>query len=239
MLSMNEDRLPEIERLLRVGESELLHLEKQRQFLIDQIASLKREKESLQFSVVEESPDTYSNATVTSHSSQQEKIRLFRDLFRGREDVYARRFESLKTGRTGYQPDCSNEWMAGLCKKPAIKCNRCEHRQLIPLSNSVIRNHLMGRDPADYSAKDFTIGVYPMLLDENCWFLAADFDESTWREDVRAFRETCELHGVPGCIERSRSGNGGHFWIFFSDAVPARLARSLGALLLTETIERS
>jgi hypothetical protein len=163
---MNEDRVPEIERLLRVAESELSHLEKQREFLIDQIASLKREKESLQFSVVEESPATYSNASVTSHSSDQEKIRLFRNLFRGREDVYARRFESHKTGRTGYQPECRNEWMAGLCKKPAIKCSRCEHRQLIPLSDSVIRNHLMGCDPSDYSGEDFTIGVYPMLLDE-------------------------------------------------------------------------
>lgn len=235
---MHEDRLPEIERLLRVAEDELSRPEKQREFLIDQIASLKQEKESLQLSVVEEPPASYSNASVTNHSSEQEKIRLFRDLFRGREDVYARRFESRRTGKTGYQPECRNEWIAGICKKPAVKCSRCDHRQLIPLSDSVIRNHLMGRDPADYSGKDFTIGLYPMLLDETCWFLAADFDKSTWREDARAFRETCELHGVPGNIERSRSGNGSHIWIFFSEAVPARLARSLGSLLLTETIER-
>jgi hypothetical protein len=235
---MHEERLPEIERLIRAAEDELSRLEKQKELLVAQIASLKREKESSLISVVEESPASYSNASVTNHSSAQDKIRLFRNLFRGREDVYARRFESRKTGRSGYQPECRNEWIAGLCKKPAVKCSRCDHRHLIPVSDAVIRNHLMGRDPADQTGKDFTIGAYPLLLDETCWFLAADFDKSTWSEDARAFTEICELHAVPCCIERSRSGNGGHIWIFFSEAVPARLARSLGSLLLTETTER-
>jgi superfamily II DNA or RNA helicase len=232
---MHEDRLPEIERLLHVAEDDLSRLEKQQELLVAQIGSLKREKENLQIPVIAEPPARYVNASVTNHSSEQEKIRLFRNLFRGREDVYARRFESRKTGKSGYQPECRNEWIAGLCRKPAVKCGRCDHRHLIPVSDAVIRNHLMG---SDLAGKDFTIGVYPMLLDETCWFLAADFDKSTWSEDAQAFRETCELHAVPCCIERSRSGNGGHIWIFFSEAVPARLARSLGSLLLTETTER-
>ena len=176
---MHEDRLPEIERLLRIAEDELSQLEKQKEFLVAQIASLKREKDNLQTPVVEESPTSYCDASLTNHSSEQEKIRLFRNLFRGREDVYARRFESRKTGRSGYQPECRNEWIAHLCNKPAVKCCRCDHRDLIPVSDAVIRNHLMGRDPADQAGKDFTIGAYPLLLDETCWFLAADFDKST------------------------------------------------------------
>jgi superfamily II DNA or RNA helicase len=96
----------------------------------------------------------------------------------------------------------------------------------------------MGRDPSDREGKDFTIGIYPLLPDETCWFLAVDFDKSIWEKDVQAFLETCELHDVPASLERSRSGNGAHIWIFFSEQVPARIARCLGSLLLTETMER-
>ena len=95
----------------------------------------------------------------------------------------------------------------------------------------------MGFDPAAPAAKDFTIGVYPLLVDETCWFLAADFDKDTWMEDVTAFLETCQTHNVPAVLERSRSGNGGHVWIFFSELIPASLARRLGSYLLTRTME--
>jgi len=119
-----------------------------------------------------------------------------------------------------------------------MKFSHGDQRQFIPLTDGVIRNHLMGRNPAENEGKDFTIGIYPLLPDEMCWFLAVDFDKSAWKEDAEAFRRTCELHSVPASLERSRSGNGAHLWIFFSEQVPARLARSLGSFLLTETMER-
>jgi len=80
--------------------------------------------------------------------------------------------------------------------------------------------------------------VYPILPDETCWFLAADFDKKTWQEDVTAFVETCNKHGVPVAIERSRSGNGAHAWFFFASPVPAAAARKLGCFLITETMAR-
>ncbi|HWI56040.1 MAG TPA: restriction endonuclease subunit R, partial [Bacillota bacterium] len=98
---------------------------------------------------------------------------LFRSLFRGREDVYPRRFESRKTGRSGYQPTCANEWLRGVCDKPRIKCVECPNRRLLPVTDEVARWHLSGQDD---QGREFTLGVYPMLLDETCFFLAADFD---------------------------------------------------------------
>jgi hypothetical protein len=144
---MDKERLAEIKRLLRVATDELSHLQKQREFLIDQISSLNREREILLHAAVGESQAQYSNGRVTNQSSEEQKIRLFRSLFRGREDIYARRFESRKTGKSGYQPDCINEWHPGICLKPQVKCSRCGRRQFVPLSDSVIQKHLMGRDP--------------------------------------------------------------------------------------------
>jgi len=112
---------------------------------------------------------------VTNHSAQEEKVRLFRTLFRGRDDVYPRRFESLKTGKSGYQPACRNQWIRPLCRKPKVKCGECPNREFLPVTDEVIRNHLLGADPEARSQRDFTIGVYPILPDETCFFLAADF----------------------------------------------------------------
>ncbi len=167
--------------------------------------------------------------------TESEKIALFRSLFKGREDVYPRRFESRKTGKSGYQPACGNEWLPGVCRKPQVKCADCEHRKLLAVTNTTIRNHLLGRDD---TGKDFTIGVYPLLENETCWFLAADFDKKDWEPDVKAFAETCRKLKVPVAIERSRSGNGAHAWIFFSEPVPAITARQMGTHLLTETMEQ-
>ena len=83
-----------------------------------------------------------------------------------------------------------------------------------------------------------TIGIYPLLLDETCWFLAVDFDKKTWQQDAAAFLETCREFGVPAALERSRSGRGGHVWIFFGSAVSAAMARKLGCAILTRTMER-
>ena len=162
------------------------------------------------------------------HSPPEEKIALFRALFRGREDVYPLRFESRKTGRAGYSPACGNEWIRGICDKPRIKCSACTCQSWLPVSDEVVRCHLAG---------DCVMGVYPMLLDETCFFLAVDFDGDHWTADANAFLTTCRHFGIPAVLERSRSGNGGHIWLFFKEAIPAVLARKLGTHLLTETME--
>ena len=171
---------------------------------------------------------------LTQKSSSCTKIALFRSLFRGREDLYPRRFESKKTGKSGYSPACGNEWVRGICEKPKIKCSECRHRRFLPVADDVVRWHLSGQD--DFG-KDFVMGLYPMLLDETCFFLAADFDKSNWEEDARAFLKTCHQLNLPAALERSRSGKGAHVWLFFTEAIPAILARKLGCHILTETME--
>lgn len=172
---------------------------------------------------------------VTNSSSPTEKIALFWSLFRGREDVYPRRFESRKTGKAGYAPACANEWVRGVCEKPKIKCADCSHRAYLPVTDEVVRWHLSGRDEL---GRAFVMGVYPMLLDETCLFLAVDFDKEWWQADAGAFVETCRKLDLPVALERSRSGNGAHVWFFFAEAVSASVARKLGAHILTETMER-
>ncbi len=171
---------------------------------------------------------------LTQKSPSCTKIALFRSLFRGREDLYPQRFESKKTGRAGYSPACGNEWIRGICEKPKIKCSECRHRRFLSVTDDVVRWHLSGHDD---SGKSFVMGLYPMLLDETCFFLAADFDKSSWQEDSLSFLKTCQKLNVPAAIERSRSGKGAHVWIFFSERIPAILARKLGCHILTETME--
>ena len=170
----------------------------------------------------------FQDAPITLKSSLAAKHALIRRLFRGREDVYPVRWESKKTDKAGYQPACRNEWVHGVCLKPRIKCSECPNRDLLPFTDTVIAAHLDGK---------ITIGVYPLLPDETCWFLAADFDKTTWQADAHAFMETCRRFAIPAGLERSRSGNGGHVWMFFAEPVPAVLARKLGAYVLTKTME--
>jgi superfamily II DNA or RNA helicase len=172
--------------------------------------------------------------TVNNQSVPEIKIALFRSLFRGREDVYPRRFESRKTGKSGYAPACANEWVRGICEKPRIKCAECPNRRFLPLTDEVIRWHLSG---SDAEGQPFVAGVYPLLQDETCFFLAVDFDKADWRDDATAFLEACRRLHLPVALERSRSGRGAHVWFFFEQAIPAALARRLGSHVLTETME--
>ncbi len=165
---------------------------------------------------------------VTGHSPEREKIALFRALFRGREDVYPKRWVNARTGRSGYAPVCGNEWKPRICGKPRIKCGACPNQAFLAVTEEAIGAHLRGRQ---------TMGVYPVLPDGACWFLAADFDGESWRRDAGAFLRACRSKGVLAALERSRSGNGGHVWIFFAEPVPAALARRLGSHLLTEAME--
>ena len=166
--------------------------------------------------------------TVSSDSSAEAKISLFRSLFRGREDVFPVRWES-KQGRSGYSPACRYEWNRAYCDKPKVKCGQCNNREFLPLSDRVIYDHLTGKH---------TIGIYPLLADDTCWFLAVDFDKKSWKQDVAAYLETCKDMKVPASLERSRSGKGAHVWIFFKEPVAAKLARKLGSALLTWTMEK-
>ncbi len=171
---------------------------------------------------------------VDHRSSSDAKVALFRSLFRGRPDVYPRRFESRKTGKSGYAPACSNEWVRGVCEKPRIKCAECPHRRFLPVTDTVIRWHLSGVDDA---GAPFVAGVYPLLLDETCHLVAADFDKAGWEQDSLAFVSACRRLDLPVALERSRSGHGAHAWIFFDDAIPAGLARRLASHLLTVAME--
>ena len=180
-------------------------------------------------------PMSQSSGLVNQLSPPEGKIAFFRSLFRGRDDVYPRRFESRRTGKAGYAPACANEWVRGICEKPRIKCGECPNRRFLALTDDVVRWHLSGHND---DGEPFVAGVYPMLLDETCFFLAVDFDKTGWREDATAFLDTCRRLNLPAALERSRSGRGGHVWLFFDEAVPAVLARKLGSHILTETMER-
>ncbi|MBC3382993.1 DEAD/DEAH box helicase [Pseudomonas sp. SWRI179] len=157
------------------------------------------------------------------------KVDLFRNLFRGRADVYPIRWES-KAGKSGYAPACANEWRPGVCEKPRIKCGDCGNRQLLPLTDEVIFRHLAG---------DVVVGIYPLLPDDSCYFLAVDFDEAEWRDDARAFVQSCHELNVPVALEISRSGNGAHAWIFFDRNISAFDARRLGASIISHACERT
>jgi len=161
--------------------------------------------------------------------STGEKVALFRSLFRGRDDVFPRLWTNSKSGKRGYAPACANDWVRGVCEKPRVKCGQCPNQAFVPVEDRVVLDHLLGHH---------VIGVYPLLTDETCWFLAIDLDKASWVEDVAALRETCDGLGVHAAVERSRSGKGAHIWFFFAAPVPASTARRMGCYLVTETMSR-
>ncbi len=153
-----------------------------------------------------------SSTTRSGVSTPEEKISLFRDLFRGREDVFAIRWEG-KSGKSGYSPASIMDWRAVHVARPEERKKVARKtRMLQPLTDDAIRNHLTGKQ---------TVGIYPLLLDDTCWFLAVDFDKKSWVIDAAAFAATCRRFQVPSAVERSRSGNGAHVWIFFDHPVSA------------------
>ncbi|HYW77653.1 MAG TPA: DEAD/DEAH box helicase family protein [Gammaproteobacteria bacterium] len=171
--------------------------------------------------------DEFRARSDAAPTKPQEKLALFRELFAGRQDIFPLKFVSKKTGKTGYAPACKNKFVPGVCGLPQVKCGECPNQAFLPVNDGVLLGHLQGRH---------IIGVYPLLENETCWFLAADFDKASWREEVAAFRATCKAEGVPCAVERSQSGNGAHVWFFFSSPVTATLARQMGCYLLTATM---
>ena len=186
---------------------------------------------SLDLSLAVDSPPPNLIGTgfqLTKKSILSEKTALFRKLFTGREDVYAYRWIN-KAGRSGYSPACRNLWVHGVCGKPKAKCTDCPNADYYPFDDDAIRKHLSGEQ---------VFGVYPLLSDDTCRFLAIDFDESTWKDDVICLRTLCEEEGIPCSVEISRSGNGAHVWFFLSEPVEAALARRFATGLLETCMQK-
>ncbi len=168
-------------------------------------------------------------SNVDKYSSPGKKIDLFTSYLKGRTDVYATRWENRKKRTSGYSPACGNEWIPGICQKPKIKCASCQNKNYLELNSHVIEDHLRGK---------IVVGIYPLLLDETCWFLAIDFDGEEWQKDIKTIRKVCSEFSIPIAVERSRSGNGCHAWFFFEEPVAAYTARKFGSAMLSFAMDR-
>ena len=168
-------------------------------------------------------------AVITKESALTQKITLFRSLFRGREDVYAVRYEGKRGGKPGYTPACKNIWKPGICPKSKVKCQDCNHKDYLQMDDVVIEAHLRGNK---------VIGVYPLLTDDRCWFLVIDFDKGDWQSDIRVIQQFCKEKQLSLAVERSRSGSGAHIWFFFHEVITASKARKFGAVLITAVMQR-
>ena len=186
------------------------------------------------------SNDVLEINSVSKNSTPQEKINLFKSLFIGREDVFALRWFNAKSGKSGYSPVCENKWQSGKCDMKKYSCADCPFKLPVRLSDQYIFNHLAGRDSA---CRD-VIGLYPLMEGDLCQFLALDFDNhgnniSQWKSDILAVKKVCNGYSIPSYMEISRSGNGAHLWIFFSEKVPAKQARNLGTNLLKAAMKQN
>lgn len=227
-----EQLLQELTSRLQIIEAEKTDCLNRIKEIDNELLTIKSEIKKYSFPTAKVDPD---HDGINNQSTIEKKITLFRSLFRGREDVYPVYWVNKKKNASGYKPARSNEWGCRTCKLANIKPKDCPHKTYIPLDDKVIYNHLAG--VKDYWGNPFSIGVYTLLPDDTCWFLAADFDKKTWINDVDAFVKTCVKKSVPAYIERSRSGNGAHVWIFFSEPIPAVEARKMGSYLITETMD--
>ncbi len=189
------------------------------------------EKELQELSTAETRPDIIViPASSAIPDTPEEKISLFLELFRCREDVYPHRWENSKTGKSGYSPVCANEWKRGICNKIQTKCSDCLSRASLPLDAEAVRSHLEGKE---------VIGTYAIREDDTTIFLAADFDGTDWHDDVMRYKKAANEFGIDTAVEISRSGEGAHAWIFFTEPVTAFLARRLGTVIMTRALSLS
>jgi superfamily II DNA or RNA helicase len=212
--------LRDVDAEIADAQAQLAELDQLREVVTERLADLDR---------VRASSGAARQAVGGAELSAASKVELFRDLFRGRDDVFAVRWENRAKGRSGYSPRCGNEWKPGVCHKPKVRCGSCTNQAFASLGDRELRAHLQGR---------VVVGIYPLLPGDTCRLLAIDLDGASWRTDVRAIRETCQSLGLEPAIERSRSGNGAHVWVFFANSVAAADARRLGFYVLTETMAR-
>lgn len=195
----------------------------------EKIKILQEERENLKMKL----KDSTESDEAPIILSKEEKVKLFMDYFRGRDDTYPYlSIDKNNPSKKYYIPACANEWKQGVCNKTMKKlCKTCHYRENKPLTYDIYERHLMGE----------IIGIYPLLNDETCYFLAFDFDdkleEKNIKDDVLAFWSICDEFHVPISVEKSRSGKGFHIWLFFSEKVKAITARKLGSLLLSKTME--
>ena len=156
-------------------------------------------------------------AAVDWTAPMGEKVAVMRSLFGARSDVYATRWENSSTRKSGWSPAVRGGWAQ----------RRATKKDYLPLSDEVLSGHLRG---------EVTVGIYPLLRGDRCTLLACDFDGGSWVLDALAYLDACHRVGVPAALERSRSGDGAHVWVFFDGPVPAATARSLGSSLLREAM---
>jgi superfamily II DNA or RNA helicase len=205
-------------RILEI-ESRIKELEREKQELIEELELIKQANPGDSRKIIGSRVSDNPPATV------DEKITLFAELLRCRKDVFPKLWKNTQKGTKGYSPVCKNEWIKGLCEKPKTKCSECPNRAFLQLDEKIIRSHLEGK---------ITIGTYTIREDDTCIFLAADFDKTTWQADVEAYKKVGIDMGIEIYIERSRSGNGAHAWLFFSEPIKARLARQVGSIIIAK-----
>lgn len=199
--------------------------------LKSEIEQLKKEIESLKSHVsATDNKKQINSYSININSTLEEKIKLYRSLFHGRNDVFALRWDNESKNTRGYKPYCINEWKHGLCNKSEVKCSDCDFRKYKSLEDKDIVAHLSGHK---------TIGLYPLLPNDKCKFLAIDFDDFSWQKDALLVVDTFNKFNIPTSIERSRSGDGCHLWIFFNEEISARIARYFGNLILNYTLENN
>ncbi len=215
---MSQDRMKELERKLQ-------QLDAERRSIVADILTLQIE------AVNQPIPLVGSLASEQVPDANADKVDLFLSLFRCRKSVYPKRWENQRKDRSGYSPACNNEWVHAVCGKPPngnVKCYECPNQAFLPLDATAVKGHLQG---------GCTVGTYAIDENDACTFLAADFDGDGWKADVLAYKKASQSLGVDAHIERSRSGNGAHAWIFFAEAIPARIARRFGTAILSRTMQ--
>lgn len=213
----------EFEREIAAAEAELAELAQRRTTVAERLAALRVTQTAAR--------RTPGDGSIASAAwTPVRKVELFSSLFRGRDDVFAVRWQSRKTMQSGYSPRCANEWDRRVCDKPKVRCGVCPNQAFLPADAAAALDHLQGRA---------VMGIYPLLADETCWLLAIDLDDDGWTSDVAALRAAAAELGIAPAIERSRSGQGAHAWFFFAAPVPAASARALGTLLLTRAMAHS
>lgn len=200
--------------------------------------------------VVAESYDQNQGARIKRFEITDKVARDFFVMFcRGRKDVYDLRYTNPKTGKNGYYTQCFNRWDRDchIQKRDGVRCKDCELRAYKPITLSLIKAHMTGKDP---NGND-VVAIYPMLENNLCQLLVFDFDnhakgaeqddhaniDDSWKEEINALRRICKNLDVDVVVERSRSGRGAHLWIFFKEMIPARLARRFGFALLEKGAE--
>ena len=199
---------------------------------------------------------------INRQSTPQEKINLYKSLFVGRKDVFALRWFNAKSNKSGYSPVCGNKWSSGKCDLKKYSCATCPYKLPVALTDNYIYNHLAGKDEF---CRD-VIGLYPLMEGNLCRFLAMDFDahapkaqmsiifthangaiatyshssanQAVWKDDILAAHKTFSDFGINSYIEISRSGNGGHLWVFFDASISARLARNLGTAIIKAAMQK-